>query len=314
MAAAAAAASSPAIRPRNSSFPLDKVAIIHRLVPFVGDTVKAVGKLAAVSCDFRDALLNYSGSFWKNAIKKDADGAQYAKISNCDVLYWAVAAMHDRDRLGDAALSFTNPFPSAKEPVEPLAEATLRNKPNIVRALLAMGADPLAKDKQGNQMVIIASLANNVEVLRPYLERMPELAKAQHHTFGKNYAIHFTCQTGNEAGTRLLVENGADPNARGDSQLPPLVYAARFPGIIKFLVDTCKQPVDGCGRDGRSVVHDACLQGCEESLKVLIERGADLNKKDKDNRTPLDLSSKPAVVELLKSKGAKKGKELAAAN
>jgi ankyrin repeat protein len=92
------------------------------------------------------------------------------------------------------------------------------------------------------------------------------------------------------------------------------MYAARFPGIIKFLVDTCKQPVDGCGRDGRSVVHDVCMQGCEESLKVLIERGANLNKADKDNRTPLDLSSKPAVIQLLQSNGAKRFKELTVPN
>lgn len=288
---------------------LTRPAILSHIFKYVGDSVKKVGALAAVSSDFRDTIVNFAPDLWLNVVKKD-DGTQYAKLINIDCLAYAIAAQHDKKRLGNKALDLALPWPSAKEPVEPLADATLRNKPQIVRALLAMGADPTGKDKQGNAMIIIASLANNVEVIRPYLERNPELAKTQHHTFGKNFAVHFTVQTGNEAGTRLLIDNGADPRCRGDGGFPPIVYAARYPNIIKYLVDEKKVDIDDSGRDGRTALHDAAMQGCDASVKALLERGANINKLDKEKRTPLDITSNPTTVELLKSKGAKRGKEL----
>ncbi|HUS48518.1 MAG TPA: ankyrin repeat domain-containing protein [Phycisphaerae bacterium] len=52
-------------------------------------------------------------------------------------------------------------------------------------------------------------------------------------------------------------------------------------------------------------MHEAALGGRKAVAELLIDKGADVNAKDKAGRTPLGVALGEEVVELLKKHGAK---------
>jgi len=77
----------------------------------------------------------------------------------------------------------------------------------------------------------------------------------------------------------LLIENGADVNARG------------------FL--------------GTATLHSAALDGHKEIVELLIAKGANVNVKDDGGKTPLDYAE-GEIADLLRKHGGKTGAELKA--
>ena len=78
-------------------------------------------------------------------------------------------------------------------------------------------------------------------------------------------------------------------------------------GIRRLLAEGAD--VDGVseGRSGWTPLHDACFEGRIESVKALLEGGADVNRADKDFYRPINLAASAAhwdVVRLLLEHGA----------
>ena len=67
---------------------------------------------------------------------------------------------------------------------------------------------------------------------------------------------------------------------------------------------------------GRTPLHYAAVNGRKVIVELLIAKGADVNAKDEDGRTPLDATSvfnKTETADLLRKHGGKTKKELEAA-
>ena len=97
---------------------------------------------------------------------------------------------------------------------------------------------------------------------------------------------------------RLLLEHGADPNRRTRAGMTPLLFAMG-PGRRKTTRDAL-DAVRACADGGANVnavnettgetpLHAAVGQG-PAMVKLLVERGAKLDVKDKQGRTPLDVA------------------------
>ena len=71
----------------------------------------------------------------------------------------------------------------------------------------------------------------------------------------------------------------------------------------------------GCGNpEADRALLDAAEKGNIEAVKQHLDAGADVNAKDRDGQTPLDLAiqqKKPETTELLRKHGGKTKKELA---
>jgi len=71
----------------------------------------------------------------------------------------------------------------------------------------------------------------------------------------------------------------------------------------------------GCGNpEANRALLDAAEKGNIEAVKQHLDAGADVNAKDRDGQTPLDLAiqqKKPETTELLRKHGGKTKKELA---
>ncbi len=104
---------------------------------------------------------------------------------------------------------------------------------------------------------------------------------------------------------RLLLDYGADPNAKVEGYTTPLNLAA-YNGepFVQLLVDAGAE-VNTSDSNGLTPLHVASARGRTDVTPYLLANGADPIARDKDGMTPLHLSgAKTKVAELLLKAGA----------
>jgi len=88
-------------------------------------------------------------------------------------------------------------------------------------------------------------------------------------------------QKGNETIVRLLLDHGANPNC-----LKNAIYGGNLE-IIKILIDHGAHVNQRVDNSGRTPLQTAVERACEESIKLLITEGADVNLSNDQGETPL---------------------------
>lgn len=145
----------------------------------------------------------------------------------------------------------------------PLHHAVERQKHDAARTLIARGA---AVDARANGRTPLETAVRNKD--RPMMELLQE-------------ASPVTTGAGNSLEDQFLL----DATARGDwNRVYLLVERAR--------VDTC----DG---QGRTPLHLAAMSGCVDTIKLLLQHGADYAAVDDDGKVPADLAKTKKVKKLL---------------
>jgi len=157
---------------------------------------------------------------------------------------------------------------------------TSTSHPNVLKALLAAGADPHLRDSSGGSPLYLAA-GESAESLRLLLDAG---VKPDEPTAEGNTALSFACQTGNVECINLLLAKGANVNHQDSVGFTPLHWT---------LLSTW---TGGATR----------LQ----SIRILLQHQADPRIKDGHGRTALDwammdtLKRKPdadAIIKILKS-------------
>jgi ankyrin repeat domain-containing protein 50 len=134
------------------------------------------------------------------------------------------------------------------------------------------------------------------------------------YAYAKSYWLqHVFCISEQELVIyNLLLETGkvdADSKDGADSRTP-LSWAARYghEAVVKLLLEKGTE-LETKDNYGRTPLSWAAVNGHEAVLKLLLEKGAELETKDNYGRTPLSwaaVNGHEAVVKLLLEKGAKK--------
>jgi ankyrin repeat protein len=180
----------------------------------------------------------------------------------------------------------------------------------LIQVLLDRGADPNSRTKE-----------------------TPPIRRQMLRVTGSLSWVDFTGQTpfllaslsGDVTGMRLLLEYGADPFVSTFGGTTPLMAAAGINWVVdqtfdegsKALLEAVKlcwelgMDVNASNSMGLTAVHGAANRGSDDIIRFLVEKGARLDVKDKEGRTPLTWAEgvflathpakpKPASIALIK--------------
>jgi TonB family protein len=113
---------------------------------------------------------------------------------------------------------------------------------------------------------------------------------------------------GERAAAKVLLNNGANVNAKDSYGWTALIYASAKgdADIVKALLDKGAD-ANAKSKDGYTGLHTAAQYGHKSVVKTLLENGADINAENDEGDTPLTVavrSNNKGVAELLKKSGA----------
>ncbi len=141
-------------------------------------------------------------------------------------------------------------------------------------------------------------------------------------------------RAGDAAVMRLLLEKGADPKLTTKEGNTALMFAAgvgyrdkNTTGSESEALEALKVSVEAgldiqqANAKGETALHGAASRGADTIVQFLVERGADLNAKTKQDHTPLDIAlgkaslaqlpvPKDSTVALLRKLGAREGQDV----
>lgn len=115
---------------------------------------------------------------------------------------------------------------------------------------------------------------------------------------------------GDEDLATRLIKGGADPNNTNNTGSSPLILACRFGhlNVVRVLLNNGAKIEEPKTPKGRTPLMVACAYSSGITIiKLLVEKGANINATANDKSTPLMLAARMAkadVVEYLVSKGA----------
>lgn len=99
---------------------------------------------------------------------------------------------------------------------------------------------------------------------------------------------------------RAALEAGANLNDQDDNGLAPIHLTTKLRSDLVFDELLARNAdVNAISRQGVSALHTAAFNGDMPKVRTLVEHGADIEARNRQDRTPLDLAQGPAHAYLL---------------
>jgi ankyrin repeat protein len=94
---------------------------------------------------------------------------------------------------------------------------------------------------------------------------------------------------------QVLLDNDADVNSRNEYGSSSLIVASNYVGpqslhIVRLLLDNGANPNVWTSIRGTTPLHAASYRGNLEVVRLLLEYGADVERKNKEDRTPFEVA------------------------
>ncbi len=182
--------------------------------------------------------------------------------------------------------------------------AEKNSDPALLKFLLENGADIEAKQEDGSTPLMVAIWLKNDKAARALTD-----AGASIHARNNVHStvLHLAAVKSPVAFVKELIQKGADVNAASiNDNTTPLMDAAnagRADSVRLLLENGAKVNKQEASEEKRTALHWAVIGKNPEVVKVLLEYKADKSLKDKNGLTPLELAVKrnlPKIAELLR--------------
>ncbi len=154
----------------------------------------------------------------------------------------------------------------------PLMRATKRGFLPLIRFLINSGAKVNLHDREGRTALMYIGTANLY-----WSQLTPTLAQDNGDSHRET--------------TRLLLQNGANVEARDGSDMTPLMFAAMGRPQAMQLMLARGAKVSDKDSGGRTALHWAAMWRDPKSIALLLRYGASVNTRASDGETPLMLAS-----------------------
>ncbi len=174
----------------------------------------------------------------------------------------------------------------------------------IVRLLIKRGADIEKAGEDGLTALKLAVGCNNQPVIKALIENGVDLDR------GDRTAVMIATRKNNVSLLRLLVNSGANINKADNNKLTPLIHAvlSKSNDTARFLIEH-KAIIDSVGLSGRTALMWAVMQNPVETIKLLLDNGADPSISETSGDTIVkrakQRSDQKQVIDLLTKHGAK---------
>lgn len=166
----------------------------------------------------------------------------------------------------------------------------------VVNNLLDRGFDPNTRDEKGQPGLTIATQERALNVARALLAR-PGINIDALNQAGES-ALMMAALKGDLSGAQLLLERGAKVNQPGWS---PLHYAATGPDpkLVQLLLDRGAE-IDAASPNGSTPLMMAAQYGSEDSVRLLLARGADAKRRNQLDLSVIDFARRAGRAALVK--------------
>jgi ankyrin repeat protein len=193
-------------------------------------------------------------------------------------------------------------FTFAQDLYPTLSDAARTHDLGEVRKLLAQGADPNKKEKNGRTPLMEAAACGYTDTIRVLLENGADVYATDMVGWTALFWAAFSRRT--EA-MRLLVAKGADINANDNEKKSALFWVASSgdTDTVKTLLEMGAK-ANAKDSHGWTPLMIAAYLGHLDTVRVLVEKGADVQVRDKDGNTAKSLAEKykfNEIVVVLKS-------------
>ena len=190
--------------------------------------------------------------------------------------------------------------------------ALSRGHEAVARLMLERGAEVNSRDRRGGTPLHEAVRQGKIDLVRDLVARGADLhartetppgPPSPFRTGGMTPFLT-AAESGNVAMMRELIALGADPKAKTPDGAGGMLLAAasRKLEAVKLMLELGAD-VNEARRSGGTALHTATRFGANDIIQHLVENGADLNAKDRFGRTPLEEAEFEApkpTIDLLK--------------
>jgi hypothetical protein len=199
---------------------------------------------------------------------------------------------------------FTPYQPPLPPPLDQLSSAVQKKDRKRVEELLKEGVDPNGID-QYTSVIFSTAINTDTKIMKLFLDHGADPNLTKDGWIPLRHAINSRETTR----VKMLLDAGAKIE---HPQVLECIAANREPGWVKMLLEAGANPNLGSEREGETPLHLAVHSWDLETVKLLLEHGADVTLKDNKGITPIDAAEamRPdRMVEILPLLRAAAGKK-----
>lgn len=174
---------------------------------------------------------------------------------------------------------------SEQKPPNPLLKAIASDRDDEVIQLLKTGVNPNSKSRSSieHTPILLATKLQKIETVKILIENGADVEAKNESGLT---ALKIAISSRNEQLIKILLESGANVNSKNDNNATPIMGASYW-GLIRIIEILLKS---GARVNDATKAGVTALMGCADSkqvVEILIKAGADVNAKDKEGRNAL---------------------------